>query len=236
MSIPTIEPQDIYRTQMMEAKLRLLAAERVSNSVSPVNRLVAFDSEFCFLQIRRVIELITFSSMSREEDRYRKLREQQHIANKRDHGNPARDWQAPEILKRLVTLSPHALPIPIAKAERSSENIVHFERHSISVNHGRLIELYEKCGGYMHGKNPLVMDFAALVESERKKYEVAPTEIRRALDFLRKLLWHHAVVQLDWSDPNDPKVVDNPSSAWLVEFGLSEGQDIVIAVAVAQDA
>lgn len=218
---------------MAEAKLRLLAAERVSDSSRTLTGLPSLDMEFCFLQIRRVIEAIAFSAMVREEQRYGKHREQQRQQNQRDHGNPSKDWHAPEILKRLVSLSPHALPIPIAKATRQSSGLVHFDRHQISVNHDRLIEMYERCGGYMHGKSPLVEDFGALVEAERAKYVQAPVEVSRALDFLRKLLWHHVVVQLDWSNPDDPKSLDGPRSAWIVDFGSNESQEVTIALAEA---
>ena len=215
---------------MAEAKLRLLAAERISKATTPITGLLTLDSEFCFLQIRKVVELITFSAIKREEGRYSKLREQNGQSNPRDHGNPAKDWQAPEILKRLVTLSPHVLPIPIARVMQPSEGVTHFERHNISVTHGRLIELYEKCGGYMHAKNPLVPDYAAQVELERTKYKLAPVEVRRALEFLRKLLWQHAVVQLNWSDPDNPVVVDGPESAWLIDFGTTEDEHISIVI------
>lgn len=232
MTEPT--PQhEVYRTCMAEAKLRLLAAERVVNSSRPLTGLPSLDMEFCFLQIRRVIEAIAFSAMVREEERYGKHREQQRQQNQRDHGDPSKDWHAPEILKRLVSLSPHALPVPIAKATRQSSGLMHFDRHQISVNHGRLIEMYERCGGYMHGKSPLVKDFVALVEAERAKYAHALEEVSRALDFLRKLLWHHVVVQLDWSNPNDPKSLDGPRSAWIVDFGSNESQEVTIALAEA---
>ena len=233
MNTPAVESHQVYRTHMAEAKLRILAAERVSQATTPITGLPALDSEFCFLQIRKVIELITFAAIKREEGRYSKLREQDRQSNQRDHGNPAKDWQAPEILKRLVALSPHVLPIPIAKATQPSPGLTHFERHNIAVNHGRLVELYEKCGGYMHSKNPLVADYAAHVASERAKYEAAPTEVRRALEFLRKLLWQHAVVQMDWSDPDNPTAADGPESAWLVDFGATEDEHIALVLAVA---
>lgn len=218
---------------MAEAKVRLLAAEKVSKSNTPVTGFTTLDSEFCFLQIRKIIELITFSAIKREESRYTKLREQDHEANSRDHGNPAKDWHAPEILKRLVTLSPHALPIPFAKVTKSGPGQTHFERNNISVSHGRLIELYEKCGGFMHAKNPLVDDYLSHVESERSKNEAAPEEVRRALKFLRKLLWQHVVVQLDWSDPENPKVVDDPVSAWIVDFGVTNDAQIKLIIGAA---
>lgn len=228
MNTQAIEPHQVYQTIMAEVKLRLLAAERVSHATTSITGLAALDSEFCFLQIRKVIELITFSAIKREEGRYATLREQDHQANQRDHGDPAKDWQAPDILKRLVSLSPHALPIPIAAATQVSPGITHFEHHDISVNHGRLIELYMKCGGYMHAKNPLGADYPAHIEYERAKYQSAPTEIRRALEFLRTLLWHHAAVQLNWTDPTNPKAVEGPKSAWLVNFGSTEDEHIAV--------
>lgn len=230
MNVP---PHEIYRTHMAEAKLRLLAAEKISRSPTSLTGLPSLDMEFCFLQIRRIIESVTFSAMTREEARYGKLREQQRQENQRDHGDPSKDWHAPEILKRLVSLSAHALPIPIAKATQQSPGLMHYDRHEINVNHGRLIEQYERCGGYMHGKNPLVDDYAALVNTERAKYEKAPDEVRRALEFLRKLLWYHAVVNLDWSNLDDPKSIDNPHSAWVVDFGTNDGQEVTIILAEA---
>jgi len=230
------EPHQIYRTHMAEAKLRILAAERVLNARTPVTGLLALDSEFCFLQIRKVVELVTFAGIKREEARYSKLREQDRQSNHRDHGDPTKDWQAPEILKRLVDLSPHVLPIPLSGSTQPSPDFVHFERHDIAVNHGRLIDLYKKCGGYMHSKNPLVADYAGLVASERAKYKGAPTEIRSALEFLRKLLWQHAVVQLNWSDPENPTVFDDPASAWLVDFGMTDDEQITLVLAVARAA
>lgn len=230
----TIPPHEIYRTCMAEAKLRLLAAEKISKSPAPLTGLASLDMEFCFLQIRRVIEAIAFSAMVREEERYSKHRTQQHQRNNKDHGDPSKDWHAPEILKRLISLSPYALPIPIAKVTHQDSGRVHFDQQQINVNHGRLIELYERCGGYIHGKSPLVDDFAAMVSVERAKYEQAPKEVHRALEFLRKLLWQHAVIQLDWSNLDDPKSLDGPSSAWIVDFGTNEGQDVTIVLAAAQ--
>jgi hypothetical protein len=228
-----ILPHEIYRTHMMEAKARLLAAERVLQLSSPVTGLQSLDLEFCFLQIRRILEAFTFSAMLREEQRYSKLREQQRQDNCRDHGDPSKDWNAQDILKRLVSLSPHALPIPIAKATKQHSGVTHFDRHQISVNHGRLIEMYKMCGGFLHGKSPLVANYVALVDSERAKYEQAPVEVQRALKFLRKLLWHHTAIQLDWSDPNDPRCPDSPQSAWIVDFGADRGQDVTIILAEA---
>jgi hypothetical protein len=103
---PVIPPHEIYRTHMAEAKLRILSAERMVAAAKPATGYAALDMEFCFLQVRRVIEAVTFGAMVREESRYAALRGIEKSTNPRDHGDAARDWQAPEILKRLVSLSP----------------------------------------------------------------------------------------------------------------------------------
>lgn len=230
MSNIMVLPHEVYYTQMVEAKLRLLAIEKILNAVMPISGLVAFDSEFCFLHIRKIIELITFSAISREKSRYKKLRKQDHQANPKDHGNAAKDWQSPNILKRLMSLSPYVLPIPITHAIQTGSNTFHFERHTMSVTHSRLIELYKMCSSYMHSKNPLDTDYVVQVEMERAKYQVAPVEIRRAQEFLRKLLWQHAVVQLDWTDRENPKAIDDPKSAWLLDFETLVDEQIILIV------
>lgn len=231
----TVPQHEVYRTYMVEAKLRLLAAERVSNSSHSLTGLTSLDMEFCFLQIRRVIEAIAFSAMVRVEERYKQHREKQRQQNQKDHGDSSKDWHAPEILKSLASLSPYALPIPLAKATRQNSGLVHFDRAQINVNHGRLIDMYKQCGGYMHGKSPLVKDFGAQVEAGRTKYVQAPTKVSRYLQFLHMFLWHHAVIQLDWSNPEDPKSLDGVCSAWIVDFGSNESNEIIITIAKAEN-
>lgn len=230
-STPTHE---IYRTHMMDAKLRLVAAENVIASVG-VHGLPSLDHEFCFLQIRRIVEDITFSAMVREAARYIKFRELQGQDNQRDHGDATRDWQAPEILKRLVSLSPFALPIPILPPSRSNSGVLNFDRKNLEVNHGRLIELYKQSGGFLHAKNPLSGNFADITSEEREKYKQAPAQIERALRFLRDLLWEHGALTLEWSEIENPGSAENASTALLVYFGDSQNSDVSILIANAID-
>jgi hypothetical protein len=230
----SVLPHEIYRTHMADAKLRILAAERLLGAPSPLTGFAALDMEFCFLQIRRVIESITFGAMIREELRYTSLRLIEKAGNSRDHGDASRDWQAPEILKRLVALSPHALPIPHKRPTAVSLGLFHFDRQKIEVNHGRLIDLYERCGGFLHARNPVGRDFLTQVNSERKKYVKAREEVRRALLFFRKLLWQHAAVTLEDSGPDDPRTPASAKQVWLVDFGTGHGQEVTILIAEAQ--
>jgi hypothetical protein len=224
---------EIYRTHMMDAKIRIVAAEKVLSNKG-CHGIPALDHEFCFLQIRRIVEDITFSAMVRESARYTKLRKIQSQENPRDHGLASKDWQAPEILKRLVSLSPYALPIPIIREKRSSEGNIHFDRKCVEVNHGRLIELYKQSGGFLHAKNPLSGDFVNVTAEEREKYARAPIAINQALNFLREMLWEHGALQLEWQNSEDPLSIENASGAWLVFFGENQGPDVQIILAEAR--
>jgi hypothetical protein len=224
---------EIYRTHMMDAKVRIVAAEKVLSNIG-CHGIPALDHEFCFLQIRRIVEDITFSAMVRESSRYTKLRELQSQENPRDHGIASKDWQAPEILKRLVSLSPYALPIPIIRQTRSSESTINFDRKCIEVNHGRLIDLYKQSGGFLHAKNPLSGDFIDVTAEEREKYGRAPIVIKQALSFLREMLWEHGALQLEWQNDEDPFSIENASAAWLVFFGQNQGLEVQIILAEAR--
>ena len=231
-----IPPHEIYRTLMADAKIRTLAAEKFIGAKKPKSGLAALDMEFCFLQIRRIIEDITFGGLVREGARYTTLRGIEKAANPRDHGDPSKDWQAPEILKRLVSLSPHALPIPHKDGQRLATGIVHFDREDLEVNHARLIDIYKRCGGFLHAKSPIGEDFAADVKNQRARYVRAPDDVRSSLTFLRRLLWQHLAVTLDDPGLDDPRTPASPRHAWLVSFGKSEGPEINLTLAAASDA
>jgi hypothetical protein len=216
---------------MLEVKLRLQHAERVAASQLPVTGIEALDSEFCFLQIRRVVELITFSAAIREEERYKRLRVLQKEENPRDHGDYSKDWEAPEILKRLSQISLHFLPIPIKKIQRAGDHTFHIDRKGLPASHGRLIDIYKTAGGYLHGKNPLGKDFVELVAAERKKYKRARLQIQKTLIFLRELMWNHAAIGLEWTEESDPRELANPRKAWLVDFGSEEASYVQIHLA-----
>lgn len=227
-----ITPAEIYLSQMVEAKLRILSAERVSNSDGSLTGLSSLDSEFCFLQIRKVIEIVTFSGMIREEQRYRQFRKAEKKKPIAPDPEPSNDWNAKKILSKLVKLSPHMLPIPLGVYSQTGPGVINFDRTDLAVHHDHLIELYENCSAFIHASNPLVADYVAEVDSQRARYADARSTVQDALLFLRQLLWLHAAVQLEWTDPNDPTAVDNPASAWIVDFSHPSDDVVNLTVGV----
>ena len=228
-------PHEVYHSQMIEAKLRILAAERVLASSGSLTGLASLDSEFCFLQIRKVIEIVTFSGMVREERRYRQFRKSEKRKATGPDPNPADDWNAKKILEKLVRLSPHVLPIPLGAHSRTECGVINFDRADLTVNHGRLVELYEVCSDFIHAPNPLVADYRTEVELQREKYLKAPDTVKEALLFLRQLLWLHVAVQLEWTDESDPTLADNPTSAWIIDFNHPMDGVVNMTLGVARD-
>ena len=229
-----IPPHEIYRTHMVEFKLRLVYSEQVASTAKTTTGLPSLDSEFCFLQIRRMVEIIAFSSALRDEERYKSLRKIQQKQNSKDHGDHTRDWEAPEILRRLAQISPYCLPIPLELQATKNGSIIHFDRKNISVTHGRLIEIYGICSGFLHTKNPFQSDFQAHVNKERKKYEGSNKEVLKFLRYFRKLMWNHAAAGIVWSPDADPKAAEEPKTAWLVDFGIDTVPHVDIVLSEAK--
>jgi hypothetical protein len=227
-----IAPYEIYYGLMQDAKIRIRAIQRTSTEFEKNSEKWPMDIEFSYLQIRRVIENIVFSSLIKESDRYRTLRTTEGAQKTNDHGDAEKDWETERILKKLNSLSPHALPIPIKKPILQDNGTLHFDRKKISVNHARLIEIYKKCGGYMHSMNPLKADYRDAITKRHLKYENAHDEIKKELAFLKELLWTHVAVTLEWTDRSNPLSLDQANSAWIVDFGEESDNKIRITLSV----
>lgn len=75
-----IEPHEIYRSIMMEIKYRIKAIEtkfKHKGNLTPLN------SEFCFLQIRKIIENICFSIILCDEETYSNHRKLEYKTKKK---------------------------------------------------------------------------------------------------------------------------------------------------------
>lgn len=226
--------KEIYRTMMLEIKIRFQAIDNIFNRKGTVTLLESTDSEFVFLQIRKIVELIAFSAVLCDKNRYAEFRKIEGETNKRDHGKYEKDWNAGEILKKLKNISPHFMPIPISKPAKTGENRYHIDRASnVTATHSKLIEIYKNCGGFMHVPNPFGEDYLKHVERHRKKYRSSVAEAKRFVTYLKSLIWYHAAIELVWNEGANPTENANPKSAWIVDFGSGENQNINIIEGIA---
>ncbi|MEZ0208677.1 MAG: hypothetical protein ACAH17_00670 [Candidatus Paceibacterota bacterium] len=228
-------PDQIYLSLMMDAKVRILNTERLLENQSKPD-CPAIDIEFCHLQCRRIVEDITFGALIREHGRYIDLRQATSKNKDLQKSDISSDWNAKEILKLLVKLSPHVLPIPISDPTKITTGTFHFERVKMEVNHSKLIEIYTQAGGFLHGMNPLKSDYWNKINDQRKKYESAHKPLVETIQFLRTLLWSHAAVTLEYSGKN-PTDLDSPKTAWILDFSPVADHEVKMIIGTAkQDA
>jgi hypothetical protein len=229
-----VSEMEIYRSMMLEIKIRFQAIDKVFDAKEAVILLASLDSELVFLQIRKIIELIAFSAVVCDKNRYAEFRKIEADASNRDHGKYERDWNAGKILKKLKNISPHFLPIPISKPTKIGENRYHFDTDTnVVVTHSRLIEIYKSCGGLMHVPNPFGQDCLEHVETHRHKYQSSAAEAKRFVGYLKSLIWCHTAIGLEWHEGATPTENANPNSAWIIDFGSSEDRNISIVEGVA---
>jgi hypothetical protein len=210
------QPHDLYLQQMVEAKRRFRAVDRILGAKNPLTRNEDIDNEFAFLQVRRIIELITFSAIVSDEQRYQRLRELDAAANPRDKGDYTLDWNATDILVRLSKISPHFLPRPLGPMTVQPDGTKHFNDAEAKLTHDRLIAIYKTAGGFAHTPNPYKPNGAHI---EMKKKETARAVLWKEVTFLKSVIWEHAKIGLAWKYGADPTQLDKGETAWLVSFG-----------------
>jgi len=223
-------PHDLYFQQMLETKRRFIAIDRILGAKKPLTQNEEVDIESAFLQVRKVVELITFSAIVSDEQRYQRSRELDALANPRDRGDYTLDWNAADILTRLSKISPHFLPRPLGEMTVQPDGVTHFNETAAKATHDRLISIYKAAGGFVHIPNPYKHNVAEL---EKKKKEIARTELEKEVRYLKSIIWEHAKIGLAWQPDSDPTELDQSESAWLVWFGDKGTDQIRMSLATA---
>lgn len=219
----TKKSSEVYRRQMIEAKRRMRTIDRILAARKPLSGDLAADHELAFLQLRKIVELVTFSCIVADEERYQRAREL-------DKGNYASDWNAGDILSKLVKISPHALPKPLGTMEVQSDGVKHFSEAKAKATHDRLIEIYKIAGGFAHAPNPFK---PGVLEQDRRKQDNARDVLQKQLAYLKSILWDHVKIGLPWAPGMDPLEVESGETAWLVWFGDKNSNDIKLMPAQA---
>ena len=229
----SIESSEIYRSMMLEIKLRLREVDSLigdkTQELSPLN------IEFCFLQFRKVIEQVCFASIVCDQQRYKDFRFLEGETSTDDAGNYENDWNARIILSKLKAISPHFMPIPLGN-KSSSNGQHHFERSDVTATHNKLITMFKKCGSFMHIPKPFGEEYASHIKQQKQKYKAANETVIKYSEYFKLLLWQHAAVGIEYTptDKLDSLNKASPKNAWLVDFGDINSNDISVTLAVAQ--
>jgi hypothetical protein len=213
-----------YHVAMVEVKRRLRAVNRILGAKKSRTLTLDTDNEFSWLQVRKVIELVAFAGISSDEARYAALR-----MEAKDNPDYTRDWKVGDILKRLSKITPHFLPIPIGSVQVMGDGLWHFNEGKEKQTLERFVEIYERAGEHLHVPNPFgevsLEQHQQLVTSSRK-------QLYKDVLYLTSVLWTHAKVGLEF-DPKDdePRGAANPISAWLVQLGKPETEEVRVVLA-----
>ena len=212
----------LYRKQMIEVKRRLIAIDRIfgAKKSKPRNLTVDLDNEFMWLQLRKVVELVAFSAIVADRDRYVALRRQQDA-----HSNFQKDWRAEKILGHLSNINPKFLPQACGQAKVDSHGTSHFEGLALAqqATLNRLVSIHRTAGEYLHVGNPF--------DPNTKQHEDAMRAVAReqiAIEhaYLKGILAEHYKIGLQFKAGEDPTQLDNPKYSWIVTMGKADTPDI----------
>lgn len=137
-------PIHLYAEQMREIKRRTEVIDFFLRKDGHALYQPTTIESIC-LQFRKILELIAFSSLVANKDRYAAV-----------HKKFESHWNAELLLRDLSRVNPDFYPKPIAEKKSATPGVVN---DLIPITDGYLsqedfIHIYKKCGGMMHATNP----------------------------------------------------------------------------------
>jgi hypothetical protein len=171
VSVP--EDIQIYTNSMSRIRQRINFVQGV-NANQPDLGSAVFKGELMFLQLRKVLEEIAFSSLAANKAKYSEL-----------HDTFSTHWNAKKILAKLAELNPEFYPLPM----QAPVEIAPGHKHSEPVLDGfmtkpEFVDLYQISSEVLHTRNPYKEGDPAI----QAKYTIDEWIAR-----IQKLLsWHRA--------------------------------------------
>lgn len=217
----------LYFHHMLEVKRRFLAIDRILGAKRGTSRTLnsETDDEFMWLQVRKIIELVTYSAIASDLDRYTALRAQSN--NKVED-----ERKAPKILTRLSGINPRFMPLPLGQMTVLDNGIQRFEGVELSqrATLDRMKDIFDEASKHLHAANPYVEDARELEQAQRNGSRVRLLEAKQ---YLKAALWDHYKIGLEFKSGDDPKGLDNPKTAYIIYMQKPELPDVRILLAYA---
>jgi hypothetical protein len=162
----------IYTNSMARIRERIdFIADMNTNKIEVGS--TAFKAELMFVQFRKILEEIAFSTLAANRDEYEKL-----------HANFAVHWKAKAILKELRALNPDFYPVPHKPPVKTGGKTFFGSVQDGFMTPDEFVTLYQASSEVIHTRNP----YKGGDPTIRAKYTVAEW-IKR----IQKLLtWHRA--------------------------------------------
>lgn len=217
-----------YLATMIEVKRRLRAVIRILGAKKPRTVGEETDNEFMWLQVRKVLELVAFAGVSRDDARYARLR-----GDDPDPSQRGRRWRVDEVLSFVANTMHHFLPIPISSVHVMDDGRWSFDAEREQQILERFFEIYDRSTEHLHaphpfGQEPLVRHLQLLAASRAQLVE--------DIDFLVGILWTHVrVVSEPRQEAGEPPGAGRAMAAWLVRFGPPDVDDVQMVLAEGVD-
>jgi hypothetical protein len=213
----------LYRDHMLEVKRRFRAIDRILGAKKPRTLSAEFDNEFMWLQVRQIVELVAYSAIAADVQRYAALRqEQDKNADYRVDSKPTK------VLKHLSQISPHFLPKSIGTMVQQPDGTKHFEAGPQTAVLDRIIQIHELAGQHLHAINPFN---EADVKNLKVRLAVARERIVAEVAYLKGCLWDHVKIGLQFVPDESPRTPASPEQAWIVKLGAPDSEAIQMALA-----
>jgi len=137
----------IYCNCMEEVKARIAVVLRVVENGLTIGR-EDFDAELVCVQLRKVLELIAFASLTANKESYAEI-----------HKDFESHWNAKQLLVKLERIHPHFYPKPVQFNRQDEKGIIQSEDVAEGyLTRDEFVILYQKCSEVLHARNPFRSD------------------------------------------------------------------------------
>lgn len=199
---------EIYCDCIAEVRVRLNVVDGFING-SLTTGFEVCNVETVFLQLRKILELIAFASLTANKSVYSAA-----------HKNFSKHWNAKKMLGDLQKVNPDFYPTPLDPPQETAPGVKHFTSPTDGfMTATEFVSLYEAASEIIHTRNP----FSTQVSLTQIVYPVHEWVLR-----IRQLLaWHlmHLINGGKWivNVPTEGDVQTWPAERLSVAAPVSEG-------------
>jgi hypothetical protein len=138
------DPTRLYCASMEEVRHRISRVKSVLAGTTTTGEESA-DIEFIFIQFRKALELIVFSSLTANKEKYSAA-----------YADSATDWKAKRMLDRLAKVNPDFYPVPLQPPINPAEGHWHFPGFVAEgfLTKEDFVALYQASSEVLHTRNP----------------------------------------------------------------------------------
>ncbi|ABM57909.1 hypothetical protein Veis_2161 [Verminephrobacter eiseniae EF01-2] len=223
-------PYRLYHSHMVEVKRRFRAIDRILGAKEPITLTAEFDDEFMWLQLRQIVELVTYSAIAADKERYAAFRQDQSVDYRCDR-------KPGKILNHLPEISLRCLPKPLGATVSQADGTTHFEEGEGGCTakelRDRFKNILDTAGQHLHAVNPFN---EKTVIDQKERLVIARKRINMETEFLKRVLWKHVKFGSQFQPGESPRVPERPKQAsiqqaWVVEFGAPGTDSVRIVLA-----